>query len=68
MVQGFVGKKPDFDLSAKLGPDAKWRKVGAGWTKDDGSGAISIKLDDFIVLGGTNKPEALYLFPVKEKA
>lgn len=60
-----VSNRPEFDLSAKLGPDSRWTKIGAGWRRDDGS--ISLKLDDFVMLGGLNKPDALYLFVRKDK-
>lgn len=56
-----VGRKPDFQLSAKLkiNQDAKGR-VGAAWEQEDGS--IQIKLDPFVCLQGEGiSGEAMWL-------
>lgn len=65
-----VGRKPDFNLHAKLkiNQDAKGR-VGAAWLQEDGS--IQIKLDPFVMLQGegiSGEGMWLALYPNKPRA
>lgn len=58
------GNKPDYNLSGlNKGTDVKG-KIGVGWDKPDGS--ISIKLNPFVVLDGSNPDLVLTLFPYRE--
>ena len=57
--------RPNYSLGAMLKGETRDESmratIGAGWLNDDGS--ISIKLDPFVVLQGSNPDLVLRLFP-----